>query len=371
METYLSFDDVLIAPQFSKIVSRKDVNLKQWLMNQDMSIPIISSNMDTVTEDRMARAMMENGGVGCLHRFMDIQKNVYIFKASIVNGKKPLVSVGLGNKELERFETLLSAGAKDFVLDVAHGASLEVVNQVKSMRLLHGNDFELMVGNFANSESLSDFLFHAGPSRVNAIKIGIGSGSMCTTRVVTGAGQPVLGSIINISSFIKAEKKNIKIIADGGMRTSGDIAKALAAGAHSVMLGGMLAGTEETPGGLIMSYSGEPTHYTDGANWFSLPDTGDHPTVTYSRVTKIYRGSASAESYDVQGKTAEHRTPEGESTEVVYKGSVAGILQQIEAGIRSSLSYVGASTLEEFRDKAKFVHITHGGNVESGPHGKL
>lgn len=355
----LSFDDVLISPQFSTVASRKDVQLTTDL---GLLLPVISSNMDSVTGPAMAKAMQNAGAQACLHRFQSIEDNVSQFQES----GKPWVSLGLGDKELERAEALYQAGATTFVIDVAHGASMSVVNQTKELRkLIHGS---IIIGNFATAQSVKDFLHHLGDENVAAIKVGIGGGSACTTRVVTGCGMPTFSSIVDCADL------GIPIIADGGIRNSGDVAKSLAAGASAVMLGRMLAGSEESPGNTsykrldmwpgIDIQPGDKIFVPNGQKPYSKGSIIDRP------VAKQYRGSASAESYKAQGKEASHRTAEGESMLVPYTGPVASTLQQIEAGIRSSMSYVGAHTIKEFQQKAKFIQISNSGIIESRAHGK-
>jgi IMP dehydrogenase len=345
---YLSFDDVLLVPQFSTIKSRKDVDTSTKLMGLNLKLPIISSNMDTVTESTMANAMAAQGAVGALHRFCTIEQNVDMFLKCT---QDVMVSVGLGTTELERFEALMHAGAREFILDVAHGSSMEVVKQVKQMRDIEVA-FDLMVGNFATGRSIQDFLYHLGNYGVDAWKVGIGGGSGCTTRIVTGCGLPTFGSIVDC-----VQATTLPVIADGGCRTSGDVAKALAAGASAVMLGGMLAATDESPGILVDRHK-IPVKYD---NFNTDPSTPKF---------KKYRGSASAESYEIQGKTASHRAPEGDSFLVPYKGSVAKVLSEIDGGLRSAMSYVGASNLTEFREYAEFIKVTPSGAKESGSHGK-
>ena len=347
MNEFLSFDDVLITPQFSKVNSRKDVSLESEFCGVKLKFPILSSNMDTVTESNMATAMYKNGGIGVLHRFCTVQENITMFQNS---PKNTIVSFGVGDEELERVRWLKEAGAKIYLLDVAHGASMHVVEMYNKVRAYLPDDCKIIVGNFATAQNIKDFNYHVKSNFPNAYKVGIGGGSRCTTRRVTGCGIPTLGSIIDCANF--ASHFGFSIIADGGLRDSGDIAKALAAGASAVMLGGMFAGTEETPGDLINMDSGE--------SW-----SGDPQELIFCKMGKKYRGSASAESYKIQNKTANHRTPEGESILVPYKGFVNDVLQQIEGGLRSSLSYVGAFNLTEFKENARLIRITQAGIIES------
>lgn len=346
MNKALSFDDVLIIPRFSSVKSRKDVDLSSL----GLKLPIISSNMDTVTGVDMAKAMSKAGGVACLHRFQSIEDNIKQFKETEV---KPWVSIGLGVKELERTEALLAAGAGTFVIDVANGASLETTKQTKNLKSILNGNAEIVVGNFATANSIYHFNEISG--LVSAYKVGIGGGSACTTRIKTGCGLPTLYSVMDCSRL-----SGINVIADGGMRTPGDISKALAAGAVAVMIGNLLAGTDETPGEVITE-----TEYSD--RW-SYTNSGwvTHDIV---KLYKKYRGSASKESYLDQGKEAPHRAVEGESFLVPCKGPVSNVLQDIEGGLRSALSYVGATNIKQFKELAEFVEITSNGTKENGAHG--
>jgi IMP dehydrogenase len=367
MKEGFTFDDVLIVPKFSEINSRSEVDISTGIRELKFHIPVISANMDTVTEDRMSRAMLQHGGQACIHRFGNIERSVLLFKAgqlfTATDSWSPMVSVGLGSTELERAKALFDVGAHTFVVDVAHGAQLSVAKQILALREILGPYVNIVAGNFATGDSVKHFLEYVGGS-VDGIKVGIGPGSACTTRIKTGVGYPQLSAVLDVSRTIY--KTGITVIADGGMKTAGDVCKAIAAGADMVMLGGMLAGTEETPGEAYfrgkwgLHLAKEYPELEKAENWFE------------GKVDKVkkYRGSASLESYKDQGKEAKHRTAEGESFVVPYKGSVATILQDIEGGLRSSLSYVGASNLKEFQGRAEFVRITGATVAENGAHGK-
>jgi len=337
----LAFDDVLILPKFSSIQSRADVSLVNTLHDLNLGVPIISSNMDTITEVNMAKALNKVGAAGALHRFTSIENNVEMFKASECN---PIVSIGVGDKEFERAKALIEAGATKVLIDVAHGASIQTVQQYDRLRVAYPSLF-IIVGNFATYESFTAFMSHSTSGfPPDALKLGLGGGGLCSTRVVTGCGLPTLATLLDFRA-----KTKIKLTADGGIKNSGDIAKALAAGADYVMLGSLLAGTYETPGELL-----------------SRQEEGSGSSESY----KIYRGSASKESYEAQGKTATHRAPEGESTKVAYKGLVGNVIQNLEGGLRSALSYVGATNLTEFKEKAQLVEISTSAHLESKPHTK-
>ena len=350
MKEAFTFDDVLIVPKFSSIASREDVDLNY----SGLSFPVISSNMDTVTGVTMASEMLRYGAQACLHRFCSIEDNVKMFKDSqvldVFAEAAPMVSIGLGDEGLERARALYSAGADIFVIDVAHGAQGAVARQAIALRGIIGSNGNIIVGNFASGESVKDFL-HASGRIIDGVKVGIGPGSACTTRIKTGVGYPQLSAVLDISRSLK--NTGISIIADGGMKTPGDIAKALGAGAHVVMLGGMLAGTDETPGETIERQDGPIALGVQSWSYY-----------------KKYRGSASKESYEAQGKTGTHRTSEGESFTVACKGPVKGILRDIEGGLKSAFSYVGACNLKEFHANVEFVRITNAGYIEGTPHGK-
>lgn len=331
----LSFDDVLIVPQYSNIASRKEVNTSSF----GLKVPIISSNMDTITGHVMATEMGRLGAGACLHRFSTVQENINEFKKS---PKSTMVSIGIGTAELERAIWLFESGATYFVIDVAHGAATHVVQQYEKIRSIVKDNASIMVGNFATQKNIDDFNHASNTSKSpNAYKVGIGGGSLCTTRVVTGCGLPTFASIVDCA------RANVPVIADGGIRNSGDIVKALAAGASAVMVGGLLSGTDETPGEVVKQID-----------------------VYGISLYKKYRGSASRESYEVQGKVADHRAPEGEATLVDYKGKAETVIQNLMGGLRSGMSYVGASTIEELQKNVQFVRITDSGKTESRAHAK-
>lgn len=332
----LTFNDVIIEPTFSTIRSRNECDTSVTFQNHVYSVPVISSNMDTVTDAKMANALGRLNVLSALHRFCNIEENVSMYQACEIK-KTVYASVGVGTEEQQRFNALYDNGCRKFVVDVAHGASIQVIEMLEHIQKETGTTTNIIVGNFASARGVKEFetiTAERGILLNYALKIGVGPGSMCTTRVVTGCGYPQISAIQEIKTVTHRP-----IIADGGIKSSGDIAKALAAGADLVMLGGMLAGTDETPGNIF------------GGG-------------------KVYRGSASKESYEVQGKVATHRTPEGEATIVPNKGSVVTVIQQIEAGLKSSMSYVGTRHLEAFKESAKLVQISQAGYREGEAHGK-
>lgn len=353
MKKSLSFEDCLMVPRFSTIKSRADVSLIQTFLGMKLDLPFISSNMDSVTGSKMANAMRENGALGALHRFCTIEENVKMF---IESPKDTIVSIGLGDKELDRAVELYNNGAANFLIDVAHGASMEVVKQFKKLRNITDYTVNIIVGNFATGQSIQDFKHHLGMHSnglyaPDAYKVGIGGGAICLTRVVTGCGMPTFASILDCATTGEV------IIADGGIRNSGDAIKALAAGADLIMCGKMFAGTDESPGEICDKEGND-------SSW-------ENPYVNSSREKfKKYRGSASQESYEVQNKVATHRAPEGDSYLVPYVGPVKNVLDNLSAGIKSGCSYLGADNLRSLREVAEFIEITSNGVKENGPHGK-
>lgn len=355
-----TFDDVLIEPKFSFVRSRKDVDPHTKVLGMSFNVPVISSNMDTITTPLMAKHMLFNGAAACLHRFQSIGENCVQFQDSVASTglpkpRKPFVSIGLGPKELDRARTLVEAGAEIIVIDVAHGANIAVVEQYVALREAFGDNIGIIVGNFATAKSIRDFNHHS-PYNLEAVKVGIGNGAACTTRVKTGVGVPQLSAIMDCA------REGLTVIGDGGCKTAGDIVKSIAAGASAVMLGRMLAGAKETP-------EWEP--YLQWNPGLQKQDMGYTLTDKKTSISvKLYRGSASGMSYEVQGKKAEWRAAEGEAYEVPRQGSVVDILNDINGGLRSAMSYVGASNIHEFREAVEFQRVTNPTIRENGAHGK-
>ena len=471
----ITFDDVLLLPRRSRVFSRKDISTETKLSrNISLHIPLVSANMDTVTEARMARAMAERGGIGIIHRFLSIERQVEevrkvkraqnttiddpitvvptqtigdvekimeregisavlvvsdspenrsrntkklvgiltrrdllfetiqtkkvsdvmtknvitapptisfdkareilhahkIEKLPLVTKSKELVglmtlrdilekiknphaakdkkgrllvgaAVGVKDDALPRTQKLIGAGADVIVVDIAHGHNERALQTVRGLRKAFGKRVEIIAGNIATAEAARD-LIRAG---ADGLKIGIGPGAACTTRIVTGVGVPQLTAIFDVVKISK--KYKIPVIADGGVKNSGDFAKALAAGANSVMVGGLLAGCKESPGEYIMDRG---TAY------------------------KYYRGMASFEAGSDKaridgGADGFSRAPEGSSGKVPYRGDAAMVINDLIAGLRSSMSYLGAHTLDVFYKNARFVRMTQAGMYESKPHG--
>jgi IMP dehydrogenase len=466
----LTFDDVLLVPKFSDITSRAQTNLETKLSrNISLNIPLISANMDTVTESRMAVAMAREGGLGIIHRFLTIEEeknevlkvkrsgsvmieNPYtigpeqtikaainymktkgvsgllvtdsdsklvgilthrdvmfesestqlvkdVMTRDVVTGKagldldeakeilrknrieklplvdeskrvkglittkditnienypfaskdkkgRPLVGAAVGVKGdfMERTESLLEAGADVIVVDIAHGHSENAVNTIRHIKKAFPES-ELIAGNVATASGAED-LIKAG---VDAVKVGVGSGSICITRVVTGSGVPQLTAVLDCAKI--GQKYNIPIISDGGIRTSGDVTKALAAGASTVMVGSILGGTDESPGSFLTKNGKRFKIYRGMASFYA------------SLGRKSKESGAIAIEDDLNDYVAE-----GVEAMVPYKGSVTDILKQLTGGVRSGLSYCGAHTIKQMQENAEFIKMSNAGFVESQPH---
>ncbi len=466
----LTFDDVLLIPKRSPIISRSQTNLKTKLSrNINLNTPVISANMDTVTESPMAIALAREGGIGIIHRFMSIQEQVdevlkvkrsesvmieqpytisidssvgyakkimhdfgisglliekdkklagiitkrdLLFETNFENNISSIMSkdvvfaelgttiekakyilhknrieklpildkdkqiiglitskdilkmeefpnaskdkkgrllvgaaVGVKGDYLERTEALLDAGADVMVVDIAHGHSDNAINCVHLIKKAF-KDCELIAGNIATGQGTED-LIRAG---VDAVKVGVGSGSICITRVITGSGVPQLTAILD--SVKIAKEHEVPVISDGGIRNSGDLTKALAAGASSVMVGSLLGGTDESPGKTLVKNGKKYKIYRGMASF-------------YASLGRKYReeGQQIIESEDLNDYV-----PEGVEAMVSYKGSVVEIIRQLVGGLRSGLSYCGAKTIDEMQRNAEFVRITTAGYIESQPH---
>jgi len=325
----VTYDDMLLVPQYSDITSRSEVDITSCLGHREFTLPIIASPMDTVSEIDMAIAMNQAGGLAVLHRYNSITEQQAMAKQVV---GQVAAAIGVTGDYLERAEALLAAGTDILCIDVAHGHHSLVKKALETLRNEYDNDIYIIAGNVCTLEGIND----VSDWGADAVRCNIGGGSICSTRLVTGHGLPGLQTIFDCART----DRDVKIIADGGIKTSGDIVKALAAGADFVMCGSLLAGTEESPGQAI-----------------SLPNG--------SRM-KEYRGMASKDAQlNWRKKTS---TPEGVASYIPYKGSVQEILQDLEGGIKSGLSYTGARNLEELRRKVEWARQTSAGTQESGTH---
>ena len=400
MKTYLTYDDVNIVPKYSELESRDKVKLNtRFTKNTELTIPIVASPMDTITEEDMAEEMLEWGGVGVIHRFNTIEEQSRMMKSlhyqwdswfdigtnirgddeertlekewqewwddysrsnppqkedwdnlkerfwwadSMIRdektwNKRPLcAAIGVTGDYKERAQELVKNGCNVLLIDVAHGHHVLVKNVIEELQNEFGEDVEIIGGSIATKEAAKE-LCEWG---VDGLRVGIGNGSLCETRIRTGVGIPQFSALLDICSI--TDDYNVPVIADGGIRNVGDICKGLGCGADSVMLGSLLAGTKETPG--------------------DVTKVGEWPN---ERLYKKYRGSASIDS---KGDRGESRNIEGNSKIIPYKGKVKRIISDIRDGISSSCSYVGARDLLDFQSKCEFVQVTQAGVVEAKPH---
>ncbi|GHN53349.1 IMP dehydrogenase [Lactobacillus delbrueckii] len=357
----ITFDDVLLIPAESHVLPNEVDLSTQLAPNLKLNIPLISAGMDTVTEGRMAAAMAKMGGLGVVHKNLSIQaqadevrlaKNTPVTAedthAAVDKDGKLLVAaaVGVTSDTFERAEALFEAGADAIVIDTAHGHSAGVLRKIKEIRD-HFPHNTLIAGNVATAEG-TRALFEAG---VDVVKVGIGPGSICTTRVVAGVGVPQLTAIYDAADAAREFGK--PIIADGGIKYSGDVVKALAAGGNAVMLGSMLSGTEEAPGDVQQGSDG--------------------------RLVKSYRGMGSVGAMSQQHGSSDRYfqggvneanklVPEGIEAVVSYKGTVSNVVYQILGGLRSGMGYCGAENIDKLIETAQFVRISNAGLRESHPH---
>ncbi len=391
MKKTLTFDDVNIVPKYSEVMSRENVDLTtKFTKLKELQIPIVSSPMDTVTGGKMAEAMMELGGVGVIHRFNTIEEQSKMMKSlhykwdSFFNtndGKersadndydewyrkvklwnkppsksdfedlkdywlfaddisemdrqwrnKPLcAAVGVTGDYLERVQELILNGCNVIFIDVAHGHHKLVGDAINTIK--GENNVEVVAGSVATKQGVS-YLCEGG---ADAIRIGIGNGSLCETRIRTGVGVPQVSALID--SVTTADNYGVPIIADGGIRTIGDVCKGLGCGADTVMLGSLLSGTKETPG--------------------EIEKVGEWPN---EQLFKKYRGSASRDS------KRSDKNVEGNHKIIPYKGKLYRIISDIRDGIRSSFSYTGANNMSEYHSKVELIEVTNAGQVEASPH---
>ena len=338
----LAFDDVLLVPQKTDLVSRSEVDLSTNLTKKiKLKIPVISANMDTVTECEMAKALAREGGIGIIHRFLTIEK-----EAEMVAGVKKerlLVGAAIGIKDdyMERAQALVKSGVDVIVIDIAHGHSIHLINVLKDLKKKFPK-VDVIAGNVATPEATEELIKNGAA----AIKVGIGPGALCITRVVAGSGVPQLTAISECATV--AKKYGVPVIADGGIRNSGDMVKALAVGASTVMIGTLFAGCDESP----------------ALTFFKN-----------NRKFKMTRGMASLmANHDRQKndikvkKDLKEYAAEGVEAVVPYRGNVTDFVRQLLGGVRSGFSYSGAKNTDELWQKAEFIQITQSSLIESMPH---
>ena len=339
----LTFDDVTLTPQYSKVLP-SDVSTKTYLSKHlHLDIPIISSAMDTVTESKMAIAIAREGGIGVIHRNLSIDRQIKEIQKVKSKGLKVGAAVGTNESEFSRVKNIIKLGVDLIVVDTAHGHSQKVADIIMKINKIKTKKTTLCAGNIATANA-AKFLCKLG---VDLIKVGIGPGSICTTRLVAGIGVPQLSALLDVK---KGLKKNVKMISDGGIKFSGDIAKALAAGADAVMVGSLLAGTSEAPGKIIKKKG---------------------------KLFKVFRGmgsvgamnKGSADRYfQKKQKDKSKYVPEGVEGLIKYKGDVSKTINKLVGGLKSSMGYLGAEQIKHLNKKAKFVKITKAGFYESMVH---
>jgi IMP dehydrogenase len=331
-----TFDDVLIRPAASAM-EPAEASLKTSIGGIEFSVPFLSAAMDRVTEVGMAVALGKLGGLGVLHRNCSVEEQAKMVKEAKKTGVR--IAAACGPFAADRAQALDEAGCDIIVIDCAHGHNLNVVASAKKIKksLKHS---KMIYGNIATAEAAKEACAFA-----DAVKVGVGPGSICTTRIISGVGVPQLSAILEVVSV--AEKKGIPVIADGGMRTSGDIAKALAAGASAVMCGNLFAGTDETPGIIVEK---------DGRKYKEYRGMGSK---------SVIESAAGKERYFTHGRKA---VPEGVEALVPYKGPVADVIATLTSGIQVGMGYVGARNLKEFHKRARFTRITNASITEGKPH---
>lgn len=339
IQTALTFDDVLLVPAFSSITSRSEVDLSQQLdKNITLCLPVISSPMDTVTETDMAVAISQAGGLGIIHRYNSIEQQAKLVTQAKESGAKFVgAAVGTTGDFYERTSEMVKWGVDVICVDVAHGHHQNVKDAIEKIKNHPSHyKFHLMAGNVATGKGFQDLSDWGADS----IRVGIGSGAICSTRLNTGFGVPNLAAIFDCVQTPAYKSGKSKLIIDGGIRYAGDMVKAFAAGAHFVMCGSMLAGTDESPGETFIDSNGLKM--------------------------KNYRGMASREAQtDWRGKSS---APEGISTFIKHKGSVVPILNDIRGNIQSGFSYAGARNFAELAGKVTFIQQTSAGMNESYTH---
>lgn len=331
-----SYDDIFLIPQYSEIISRSTVDTSVQLGDYYLRTPIMSANMDTITGSNMAIAMFKSGGIGALHRFMSIEDNVKEYSKVRIGGADCFVSVGVNDHSKERFDYLYSSGARHFVIDIAHGHSIMMKNMISWIKNNYKDVF-IMAGNVATSQAVKDL----SDWGANSIKVGISNGSCCSTNIVTGHGVPQFSAVLECS--YAADKCGTHIVADGGIKTSGDIVKAFSAGCNLVMIGSLLSGTDETPGNLI--------------------ETEEGPV-------KEYRGMASSAAMNSKPDQNNKFTPtaEGVKTFVKAKGSAIEIIDNLTKGLKSGMSYCNAFNIDEINLKSRWGTRTMSGLYDGKPH---
>ena len=332
-----TYDDVLLEPRFSDVV-RSEVDLRAQVTKKiKIAIPILSAAMDTVSEAEMAIALGKLGGLAVLHRNCTISEQLAMLKK--VKAHKLITAVSVGPHDMDRTKALDKVGVDIIVVDCAHAHNKKIIASAKQIK--KSIKAQLMIGNLVTKEAAQEFVKFA-----DAIKVGIGPGAICTTRVVAGIGVPQLSAVLDVVAV--AKKYKVPVVADGGLKFSGDIVKALAAGASTVMLGSMLAGTKESPGKVIK---------------------------INGQMVKEYRGMGSLAAMQKEQSSDRYfqkgnikYVPEGVEGVVPYQGTMAEVIFNIVGGLKSGMGYIGAKNIAQLTRRAKFIRITNASLKESHPH---
>ena len=315
----LDYKDVFLVPQYSEVTSRSQVSTSVRIGDMTIDVPVISANMDTVTAGDMAHAMSEGGAIGAIHRFMDVNQNVREFEIARGKSNPCFVSIGVNEESKERAVALYDAGARNFVIDIAHGHSRMMRDMTTWLRNKY-SDVYIMAGNVATGQAVMDLVSWGA----NAVKVGIGPGNVCTTKNVTGVTVPQFSAVKECANIVYAMNSKPLIVADGGITEIGDIAKALGAGADLVMCGRLFASCREAPGERVGG-------------------------------KKVYRGMASRDAMSTIRNVSSLPTAEGISTLIdASEQSASDVVNQIKGGLQSSFSYSNARNLEEFHLNVKF-----------------
>ncbi len=338
-----TFDDVTLVPKYSSILPSEAVTSTKISHNLNLQIPLMSSAMDTVTESKMAIALSKSGGIGIIHRNLSIQKQVQEVKKVKKNNFLVGAAIGVNPKDIERVYKLLEAKVNLIVIDTAHGHTQKVLSMIKKIKKKFKKS-TLCAGNIATGKA-AKFLADAG---VDIVKVGIGPGSICTTRLVTGIGVPQLSAILEVKKALKNYKTSI--ISDGGIKFSGDIAKAIAAGADAVMIGSLFSGTIESPG---------KTFKYKGKLYKNFRGMGSVGAMSVGSADRYYQ-----EKF----KNTSKYVPEGVEGIVKFKGSVNKIIYNLIGGLKSSMGYLGAKTIKDLQKKGEFIKISKAGFYESMVH---
>jgi IMP dehydrogenase len=338
-----TFDDVTLVPQYSSILPSETITVSKLSHNLNLQIPLMSSAMDTVSESKMAIAISKSGGIGVVHRNLSIENQVLEVKNVKKNNCVVGAAIGVNPTDLERAEELSKADTDLIVIDTAHGHTQKVFEMIKKIKKKL-KSCTLCVGNIATGKA-AKFLADSG---VDIVKVGIGPGSICTTRLVAGIGVPQLSAILEVKKALK--KYETKIISDGGIKFSGDLAKAIAAGADAVMIGSLFSGTIESPGKII-KYKGKLYK-----NFRGMGSVGAMSVGSADRY------------YQKKSKDVSKYVPEGVEGMVIFKGTVKKIIHNLIGGLKSSMGYLGAKTIKDLQKKGEFVKITKAGFYESMVH---